>query len=144
MVACHKLINYDTTILACKENSPFTYQRTGFSSEFYSTCTPPNHLDLMVCPLFFFQNYWHIVGSNVTNAVLSVLLSGHMLHKINYTHIVLIPKKKKDPKNVVGYCPIVSKVLANQLKLTLPNVISNSKSVFVPHWLMTNNITVAF
>ena len=107
----------------------------------------------MVCPLFFFQKYWHIVGSNVTNAVLSVLLSGHMLHKINYTHIVLIPKKKKDPKNVVDYCPIslgnvvsriVSKVLANRLKLILPNVISNSKSVFVPHWLMTNNITVAF
>ena len=95
MVACHKLINYDTTILACKENSPFIYQRTGFSSEFYSTCTPLNHLDLMVCPLFFFQKYWHIVSSNVTNAVLSVLHSGHMLHKINYTHIVLIPKKKK-------------------------------------------------
>ena len=55
----------------------------------------------MVCPLFFFQKYWHIVSSNVTNAVLSVLLSGHMLHKINYTHIVLIPKKKKKTRKML-------------------------------------------
>ena len=43
---------------------------------------------------FFFQKFWHIVGPNVTQAVLSVLNSGHMLRKMNYTHIVLIPKKK--------------------------------------------------
>ena len=42
---------------------------------------------------FFFQKFWHIVGNDVTNVVLSVLNSGHMLHKMNYTHIVLIPKK---------------------------------------------------
>ena len=43
---------------------------------------------------FFFQNFWHIVGVDVTNAILSVLHSGHMLHKMNFTHIVLILKKK--------------------------------------------------
>lgn len=42
---------------------------------------------------FFFQNFWHIVSNNVADAVLSALNSGHMLHKMNYTHIVLIPKK---------------------------------------------------
>ena len=43
---------------------------------------------------FFFQKFWHIVGPNVTQAVLAVLNSGHMLTKMNYTHIVLFPKKK--------------------------------------------------
>ena len=44
-------------------------------------------------PLFF-QKYWLIVGNDVTDAVLSIFNLGHMLHKMNYTHIVLIPKKK--------------------------------------------------
>ena len=42
--------------------------------------------------LYFFQNFWHIVGTNVTFAVISVLRLGQYLHKMNYTHIVLIPK----------------------------------------------------
>ena len=83
---------------------------------------------------FFFQKYWNIVGNDVTVAVLSVLNSGHFLQKMNYTHIALIPKIN-EPKIVVDYRPInltnvistlVSKVLANRLKMILPNVISKS------------------
>ena len=88
----------------------------------------------MVCSLSFFQKYLHIVSTNVTNAILSVLQSSHFLHKKSYTHTVLIPKINK-PKSVSDYRPIslgnvvsriVSKVLANQLKLIFPNVISDS------------------
>ena len=32
------------------------------------------------------------MGLDVTKAILSVLHSGHFLRKMNYTHIVLIPK----------------------------------------------------
>ena len=46
-------------------------------------------------PLFF-QKYWHVVGGDVTEAVLSVLNLGHVLTKMNFTHILLI-LKKKDP-----------------------------------------------
>ena len=53
----------------------------------------------MVCILYFFQKYWLIVGNDVTDAVLSIFNLGHMLHKMNYTHIVLIPKKN-DPKKM--------------------------------------------
>ena len=89
---------------------------------------------------FFFQNFWHIVGVDVTNVVLYVLHSGHMLHKMNYTHIVLIPKNN-EPLHMIDFRPIslenviariISKVIANWLKLILPNVISDAQSAFVP------------
>ena len=62
------------------------------------------------------------MGNDVTDAVLSIFNLGHMLHKMNYTHIVLIPKKNDPKKNVSNYRPIslgnvvsriVSKVLTN-------------------------------
>ena len=83
---------------------------------------------------FFFQKFWHIVGQDVTTTVLSILNFGHMLQKMNYTHIVLIPKNN-DLKHMNDYRPIslgivisriVSKVLANCLKLVLPMVISDA------------------
>ena len=43
---------------------------------------------------FFFQKFWHIVGNDVIAIVLSFLQSGRYLRKMNFTHIVLIPKKK--------------------------------------------------
>ena len=55
---------------------------------------------------FFFQKFWHIVGHDVTSAVLSFLHSGRYLRKMNFTHIVLIPKKKKKrPKIYYGLPP---------------------------------------
>ena len=101
---------------------------------------------------FFFQKYWHIIGPDITTAVLSVLHSGKCLHKMNFTHIVLIPKKVT-PRLISDYRPIslgnvvsriVSKVLANCIKTVLPNIISDSQSAFVPDRLITNNTTVAF
>ena len=78
---------------------------------------------------------------------------------MNYTHIVLIPKKKekrkkkKEPRSISDYRPIslsnvvsriVSKVLANRLKLILPNVIFDSQYAFVLNQLITDNTIVAF
>lgn len=75
-------------------------------------------------PLFF-QKYWHIVGTDVSNAVLDYINFGNILHGINFSHITLIPKRK-NPESMSHFRPInlcnvifkiVSKVLANRLKL---------------------------
>ncbi|XP_075640347.1 uncharacterized protein LOC142612108 [Castanea sativa] len=50
----------------------------------------------------FYQKFWHIVGDDVTTAVLDFLNSGLMLPEINYTHIVLIPKIKL-PEKISNY-----------------------------------------
>ena len=101
---------------------------------------------------FFFQKYWHIVGPDVTSAVLSVLHYGRSLKKMNFTHIVLIPKKN-DPQSIMEFRPIslsnvvsriISKVLANWIKSILPTVISDAQSAFIPDRLITDNTTVAF
>jgi hypothetical protein len=101
---------------------------------------------------FFFQKYWHIVGDSVSTAVLSVLNSGKLLRKTNLTYISLIPKKK-NPEKMSDYRPIslcnvfykiISKVLANRLKIILPVIISDSQSAFVPGRMITDNVSVAF
>ena len=99
-----------------------------------------------------FQKNWYIVGRDVIEAVLLILNSGHLLHKMNHTHIVLIPKKN-DPKYLSEFRPIIlsnvvshiySKVLINRLKIILPNVISDAQSAFGADRLITNNTIVAF
>ena len=76
----------------------------------------------------FYQKFWHIVGNNVSSAVLEFLNFGIMIPEINYTHLVLIPKIKSPEKmtnfRLFSLCnviyKIISKVLANRLKIILP------------------------
>ena len=100
----------------------------------------------------FFQNFWHIVGQDVTNAVLDCLHFGKMLRSINFTHIVLIPKMTS-PYCMTQFHPInlcnmvyriVSKVLANRFKNVFPYVISDNQSASVPGCLITDNVLLAF
>lgn len=94
------------------------------------------------------SKFWHIVRYDVGKAVLSVLHAGHMLHKVNFIHIVMIPKIN-EPKSMSDCRPIslgnvmsrlISKVIANRLKHILPNVIFDAQSAFVPDCLITDKI----
>ena len=100
----------------------------------------------------FYETFWHIVGSDVTEAILTALNTSHVPAILNSTFIALIPIIK-EPKKVsdfkaINLCNVayklIAKVLVNHLKLILPYIVSDSQSAFLLGRLITNNILVAF
>ena len=56
-------------------------------------------------PPLFYQHFWNIVDSNVTQAVLLWLNTGIHLETINHTFLTLIPKTP-NPEHTHKYHPI--------------------------------------
>jgi hypothetical protein len=88
----------------------------------------------------------------VYGATLYFLNSAHMDEAITVTNIALIPKVK-NPKSVTDFRPIslcnglyeiISKVLANRLKMVLPMIISPNQSAFLLGRLITYNVLTAY
>ena len=79
-------------------------------------------------PPLFYKQSWDKLGSEVSNAVLSVLNLGILPDTLNHTFLNLIPKVKS-VRRVTNFRPIslsnvlyklIAKVLANRLKPLLP------------------------
>jgi len=96
----------------------------------------------------FFQQNWSSIGRTISN----FLCKGYMDEEVNFTHIVLIPKKN-NPTSVTDFRPIslynviykiTSKVIANRLKVVLPLIISPNQSAFIPGRLISDNILAAY
>ncbi|KAL0014213.1 hypothetical protein SO802_001282 [Lithocarpus litseifolius] len=103
-------------------------------------------------PPLFYQNFWSLVGDDVSKTILSMLNSATIPHPLNHTFITLIPKIK-NPLATTDYRPIslcnvlykiFSKVLANRLKKILPSIITKHQSAFTKNHLISDNILVAF
>ena len=103
-------------------------------------------------PPLFYQHFWNIADSNVTQAVLLWLNTCIHPELVNHTFLTLIPKTP-NPEHAHKYQPIslcnvlykiFSKVLANRLKKVLPDIIIEHQATFVKDRLISNNILVTF
>ncbi|XP_019168831.1 PREDICTED: uncharacterized protein LOC109164736 [Ipomoea nil] len=99
----------------------------------------------------FYQEYWDIVGGDVSKFIVNCLNSGSLPEGLNDTNVVLIPKKDA-PETVADMRPIalsnvlyriMAKVIANRMKPLMGNLISEAQSAFIPGRLITDNILIA-
>ncbi|CAN1172032.1 Putative ribonuclease H protein At1g65750 [Linum perenne] len=99
----------------------------------------------------FFQAYWDIIGSDVTEAIIIFFESEDILKSINHTWITLLPKVQK-VENVrqlrpIGLCTvlykIISKILTERLSKVLPHIISSTQNGFVHGRAISDNILIA-
>ena len=99
----------------------------------------------------FFISCWSVVGGEVTEAVAEFFNSGCLLKQLNATNLVLIPKIPNASKTT-DFRPIsclntiykvISKLLADRLKLILSLAIGHSQTAFLPGRLLTENVLLA-
>ena len=102
-------------------------------------------------PPLFYQNYWNLVGTDVSQSVLSFLNSTSLPQHLNHTFITLVPKVN-NLELVYDFRPIslfnvlykiFSKVLVNRLKKIMPQIITEHQSAFTKNRNISNNILVA-
>ena len=86
----------------------------------------------------------------MSRVCLNILNGENSIREFNKTNVVLIPKKK-NPVNLKDFRPvslcsvvykIITKAMANHLKVILSNIISPNQSVFVPGRLIFDNVIV--
>ncbi|KAL5556427.1 hypothetical protein UlMin_038663 [Ulmus minor] len=91
-------------------------------------------------PVLFYKNYWNTVGHDLVAAVHEFFLMAYMPASINASSIVLIPRKP-NPTRPNYFRPIlvcnvvyrvITKLLANRLKLHLDRLICPTQNAFVP------------
>lgn len=99
----------------------------------------------------FLRGTWNIIKLDFVVAVQSFFRYGFLPKGVNTTILALIPKKK-EVKDFRDYRPIslcnvlykvISKLIANRLKMLLPSFISLNQSVFIKDRLLMENVLLA-
>jgi len=100
----------------------------------------------------FYHQYWIIIGPNILEYALNILKNEGITANISHTLICLIPKINSHTLpyefRPISLCnvimKIITKTLANRVKLVLPNIINEYQSAFLPRILITDNSLIAF
>lgn len=99
----------------------------------------------------FFKSAWSIIGKEFIISIQSFFEKGFLPKGINSTILTLIPKKTP-ALEIRDYRPIsccnvsykvISKIIANRLKHTLPDFIALNQSAFVKGRLLIENLLLA-
>ncbi|CAN6687217.1 unnamed protein product [Malus baccata var. baccata] len=99
----------------------------------------------------FYHSFWEDLKADVNSLIHTMLQDEVCPDTLNATHVVLIPMVP-NPEMVSQFRPISlcnysykvpSKVLANRLKVVLPNIISPSQNAFVANRQIHDNIGIA-
>lgn len=102
-------------------------------------------------PCEFFKATWSVTAHDFTLIVQSIFRFGFLPKGVNSTILALIPKKTYSTE-MRDYIPIaccnvlykvVSKIIANRLKVILPRLISENQSAFVQGRLLMENVLLA-
>ena len=102
-------------------------------------------------PVFFFQNFWGTVKTDVCNVIQAFFHSGSLLKVLNQTFITPIPKIP-NLEEVSHFRPIslnnvfykiISKVLVNRLKPIMDSIITPYQNVFIKGRNISDNILLA-
>lgn len=100
---------------------------------------------------YFFQKYWHIVGSRVSTEIERIFLTWQLQKHLNESVICLLPNGEK-LESLTQFRPIflcnvllkvVIKTLINHLHSILPKLISQYQASFIAGRSTSNNIIVA-
>ncbi|XP_019152396.1 PREDICTED: uncharacterized protein LOC109149189 [Ipomoea nil] len=96
----------------------------------------------------FYQKSWSIVGDSLYQLVNDFFNIGSLPNGLNETNIVLIPKVQRPEKvnqlRPISLCNVayklVTKIMAQRLKLIMPEVVSPNQGSFVSERQITDNI----
>eukprot|EP00253_Pinus_taeda_P029243 PITA_29243 len=99
----------------------------------------------------FYKAYWNIVKQDIWEIVEDSRRSKTILKSLNSTFIALVPKVEEantpEKFRPIALCnviyKIISKVMANRLKVTLPGIISQEQSGYVEGRQILDNILLA-